>query len=230
MRVYSRAMRQAKIWQKGRRWWDLATRTDVESARVADRVRVPSQRVLSCPPFDQTPWPGQLSNWAESWGVPGLETRVRLRASSRLRVSLGLYVSRAREIRIANFLFDGPDSLLREVVCHEFAHAAVDEQTDRTHRPHGGEWRSLMQCAGFEPRVRIPSAELERLIPIARSRRVGWLHRCPNCQAKRIGGRPVSNWRCVACVSIGLSGRLEIERLEPAVEGSEARPASATIF
>lgn len=215
MKVYSRVMRQASIWQKGRQWWDLATRTGARPTRPPDRIRVPSQPMIPCPPFDQAPWPDQLSSWAESWGVPGLGSRVQLTASSRMRVSLGLYVSGVREIRIADFLFDGPTSLLQEVVCHEFAHAAVDERYGRSGRPHGPEWRSLMQRAGFEPRVRIPGAELERLIPIARSRRVGWLHRCPNCQAKRIGGRPVSNWRCVACVSSGQSGRLEIERLEP---------------
>jgi predicted SprT family Zn-dependent metalloprotease len=167
------------------------------------------------PPFDQSPWPRHLSEWATTWGVPGLDSRTRFVASSRMRVSLGLYVSRVREIRIADFLFDGPMSLLQEVVCHEFAHAAVEERFGRNGRPHGREWRSFMRAAGCEPRVRIPGLELERLIPIARSRRVGWLHRCPICQAERVGGRPVSSWRCVACVSSGLKGRLEIERLEP---------------
>jgi predicted SprT family Zn-dependent metalloprotease len=215
-------MRQGSIWQKGKHWWDLAIRSNARPGR--DRVGVPSPSLVVSPPFDQGPWPGHLSNWAVAWGVPGLDSRVRLIASSRMRVSLGLYYSRSREIRIADFLFDGPASLLQEVVCHEFAHAAVDERFGRAVRPHGPEWRCLMQRAGFEPRVRISGAELERLIPIARSRRVGWLHRCPNCQAERIGGRPVSNWRCVACVSSGLTGRLEIERLEPG--GGRSRGAS----
>ena len=83
-----------------------------------------------------------------------------------MRVSLGFYLSRSREIRVADFLFDGPVALLQEVVCHEFAHAAVDERYGRRGRPHGREWRSLMRLAGREPRVRIPGVELERLIPI----------------------------------------------------------------
>ncbi len=179
------------------------------------------------PPFDHEPWPSQLSKWADTWGVAGLESRIRFVASSRMRVSLGFYLSRRREIRIADFLFDGPTSLLQEVVCHEFAHAAVDERFGRRGRPHGHEWRSLMQLAGREPRVRIPGVELERLIPIARSRRVGWLHRCPICHAKRVGGRPVPSWRCVACVSRGLKGRLEIERLAPHVHaGVGSAPAN----
>jgi predicted SprT family Zn-dependent metalloprotease len=185
---------------------------DIERGKL---FRVSSPHVRFPPTFDQAPWPSRLSTWAATWGVPGLESRIRIVASARMRVSLGLYVSRAREIRIADFLFDGPMSLLQEVVCHEFAHAAVDERFRRKGRPHGREWQSLMRVVGYEPRVRIPGVELERLIPIAGSRRVGWLHRCPTCQATRVGGRPVSSWRCVACVSTGQRGRLEIERLEP---------------
>jgi predicted SprT family Zn-dependent metalloprotease len=185
---------------------------DVEWSKV--------RRVISLPvtlptPFDRAPWPSQFSAWTAKWGVPGLESRIRIVVSPRMRVSLGLYVARLKEIRIADFLFDGPTSLLQEVVCHEFAHAAVDERFGRRGRPHGHQWRSFMRGAGHEPRVRIPSVELERMIPIAKSRRVAWLHRCPVCRAKRVGGRPVSSWRCVACVSSGLKGRLVIERLEP---------------
>jgi predicted SprT family Zn-dependent metalloprotease len=168
----------------------------------------------SLPPFDQSPWPESLAKWAIAWDLPGLESRVRLLPSSRMRVSLGRYFPRSREIRIADFLFDAPRSLLHEVVCHEFAHAAVDERFGLDCRPHGEEWRALMRQVGHDPRARIPGAELERLVPIGRSRRVSWRHRCPICQAQRLAGRPVASWRCVACVSVGSSGRLEVERLE----------------
>lgn len=168
---------------------------------------------MRSPPFDQAPWPNHLEKWAADWDVAGIENRVSLVASSRMRVSLGLYVPRRREIRIADFLLDASASLLLEVVCHEFAHAAVHERFGRACRPHGPEWRAFMRRAGCEPRVRIPGAELDRLVPTGGSGRVAWLHRCPVCLAERVGGRPVQNWRCVACTSLGRSGRLEIERL-----------------
>lgn len=173
------------------------------------------------PTFDHEPWPSRLSKWAAAWDVPGLEFRVRFVESSRMRTSLGRYVSQTREIRIADFLFDAPSSLLQEVVCHEFAHAAVDERFDSGCRPHGLEWQSLMHQVGREPRARIPSAELDQLIPITHRRRVAWLHRCPICHAKRVAGRPVASWRCVECVSTGLNGRLEIERLDPGSSRAE---------
>ena len=76
--------------------------------------------------------------------MAGLELSVDLVSSSRMRVSLGRYVSTTRQIRIASFVLDGPHELLLEVVCHEFAHAAVHRKFGRACQPHGPEWRAFM--------------------------------------------------------------------------------------
>lgn len=201
--------------------------------RDVGRVRVVFKNVMRSPPFDQAPWPEHFAKWAAAWDLPGLEERVNVVSSTRMRVSLGRYLSRGRQIRIAEFLLDAPPFLLQEVLCHEFAHAAVHARFGLARRPHGAEWRSFMHQVGCAPRARIPGTELARLIPPAHSRRVVWLHRCPVCQAKRSAGRPVPNWRCVECVSSGLSGRLEIERIERGVERVDTLvpcPNSAAAF
>jgi predicted SprT family Zn-dependent metalloprotease len=157
-------------------------------------------------------WHALLTDWAQRWGVPGLERRLSVQISTRLRTSLGRYSSAQRELRVASYLLDGPPSLLREVLCHEAAHAAVYERHGRSTRPHGPEWQALMREAGFAPRVRIPAAELDGLPLPARRARILWEHRCPVCQASRVAGRPVREWRCAACRAAGLSGKLVIER------------------
>jgi predicted SprT family Zn-dependent metalloprotease len=158
------------------------------------------------------PWHALLTDWAQRWGVPGLEERLSVQVSTRLRTSLGRYSPAKGELRVASYLLDGPPSLLCEVLCHEAAHAAVCELHGRSARPHGPEWQALMRKAGFAPRVRIPAAELDRLPLPARRARVLWEHRCPVCQASRVAGRPVRAWRCAACRAAGLSGKLEIQR------------------
>jgi predicted SprT family Zn-dependent metalloprotease len=169
---------------------------------------------MPLPLFDQSPWPERLAKWACAWNLDGLESRVRFTASTRMRASLGRYLSKGREIRIASFLFDGPPALLEEVVCHELAHAAVDERFGRDCRPHGFEWRAMMARVGRDPRVRVPAAELEGLLPARRSAGASWRHRCPVCLAERVARRPVRAWRCARCVSKGLDGRIEIRRLD----------------
>ena len=167
------------------------------------------------------PWYALLADWAQLWGVPGLEERLSVQISTRLRTSLGRYSPAQGALRVASYLLDGPQSLLREVLCHEAAHAAVYELHGRTVRPHGREWQALMRKAGFVPRTRIPTAELDRLPLPARRARVLWEHRCPVCQALRVAGRPVRAWRCAACRAAGLSGELVIERVT--AHGREAR-------
>ena len=54
-----------------------------------------------------------------------------------------------------------------------------------------------------------------------RKPRPRWLHRCPVCQAQRIGFRSVPEWRGSACLGAGLSGDLVITRLPPVGEGKE---------
>lgn len=111
------------------------------SARIPDAV----------PPDHYAEW---LANWAAIWGVPDLPSRVRIVFSQRLRRALGRCSPRTGSIRLNPGLLDAAPEALREVVCHEAAHAAVWLLHGRSARPHGREWKDLMRRAGYEPRVR----------------------------------------------------------------------------
>ena len=163
-------------------------------------------------------WREVLAPWCRRWGVPGLQHRLRITVSRRLRMSLGRCDPVRGEVRIAAFLLDAPASLVREVLCHEAAHVAVAELHGRSARPHGREWRVLMRSAGFEPRVRLRVDGLVRLPRRARQARATWEHHCPVCDLSRLARRPVPQWRCAACREAGLEGELVVTRIA-ATEG-----------
>jgi len=154
-----------------------------------------------------------VAEWASTWGVPHLTREVTLRASSRMTRSLGSYRASRTEITLAAWLLEGPADLLREVLCHEAAHAAVHLTHGEGVRPHGAEWRALMGQAEMPARVRIPASELPafRQAELAKART--WEHRCPICQATRIARTRVTRWRCRSCREAGRSGKLAIERV-----------------
>lgn len=154
-----------------------------------------------------------VSRWGALWEVPDLGERVEIRFSSRFRTSLGRCAPASGEIRLAAFLLEGSRELLREVLCHEAAHLAVHERYRRPKRPHGPEWRALMERAGYPPRARLPAHLLPEAARARARSAVFWEHRCPVCQATRIARRPVRRWRCVTCHEAGRSGALEIRKL-----------------
>jgi predicted SprT family Zn-dependent metalloprotease len=153
-----------------------------------------------------------LERWGALWGVPGLARTLRVVASGRMRTSLGLYRPGRGEIRVARFLLAGPEALLLEVLCHEAAHAVVYARHGRSVRPHGREWRALMEAAGHPGRARLPEARLAELPAAARRQRFLFAHRCPACGRERLAGRPVRGWRCVPCARTGGTGRLVVSR------------------
>ncbi len=151
----------------------------------------------------------RIAAWARIWGTPGLERKLSIEFSGRMRVSLGR-CSPNGTLRLAAWLTTAPSSLLDEVLCHEAAHAAVRVLHGRKRRPHGPEWRALMQAAGFAPRVRLPH---EHLPPVQRERLRRdpvYEHRCPVCQSFRLARRAMARWRCGVCIDSGLTGRLLI--------------------
>ena len=158
--------------------------------------------------------------WEEVWGVPGLLDSVTVEYSTRMRVSLGLCRPVQGRIRLAAGLRNGNAHLLEEVLCHELAHVAVHQLHGRRAKPHGPEWKSLLVKAGYEARVRVveDDARLPASFPSPRPR---WEHRCPVCQARRVGGRPVRQWRCVRCCDAGRPGMLTITRLDTAETAPE---------
>lgn len=154
----------------------------------------------------------QAERWAELWGLPGLTDSVTVEFSRRFRSSLGLCRPTQSRIRLAAHLEKGNGDLLEEVLCHELAHVAVYRLYGRAARPHGPEWKSLVSAAGFKPRARFKRAE-GRFPPRSQKARARWEHRCPECGAMRIAGRPVRNWRCGDCYKAGRSGKLIITRI-----------------
>jgi SprT protein len=158
-----------------------------------------------------------IAGWAETWAIPSLTERIRCEASPRLRTSLGRCYPASGLIRIHRALFDEPEELLREVVCHEAAHLAVYLRHGRRARPHGREWKELMAAAGFDPRARL---RLERLSPqgqLALQPRVLYRYSCPTCRVSRVARRRVRAWRCRVCREAGREGALEISTCAPAV-------------
>jgi predicted SprT family Zn-dependent metalloprotease len=155
----------------------------------------------------------RLARWGELWGLPDLARRVTVEWSPRFRRSLGRAFPRQGKVRLSTSLLSAPTALLHEALCHEVAHIAVGELYTSRCRPHGPEWAKLVLQAGFEPRTRLAAGQAPLRQPSARRRPASLcLHRCPVCHARRIARRPVPGWRCAACVSAGLSGRLEIVR------------------
>ena len=158
-------------------------------------------------------WDEWAPRWSSQWGVPDLRGEVRLELSHRMRSSLGGFYARERIIRIADTLLEAPPHLLREVLCHEAAHAAVELLHAGRARSHGREWRELMRRVGLDPRVQVPGAELGRASQRAARKRWVWRHRCPHCRAERVAGRPVRQWRCRPCQAVGGDGKLTITRV-----------------
>lgn len=158
-------------------------------------------------PLTVTSW---LGEWSRAWCVPGLETRIHVETSRRLRTALGRCHPAAGTVRIHPHLLAEPLELLREVVCHEAAHVAVHVLHGRAVRPHGSEWARLMRVAGYEPRARMDPARLSRSFRASVRPRVLYEHRCPVCDASRLARRPFYRWRCRACRESGREGRLQI--------------------
>ena len=161
-----------------------------------------------------------VEKFAAIWATPQLRDRVRIAFSSRFRSSLGNCRPSKGEIRLSSVLLDSPQEVFEEVLCHELAHMAVFELCGGDAKPHGREWKGLMQQAGYAPRVRMPRSLVPNLPKKLPKHRPRWVHRCPVCQNSRVGNRPVFGWRCAHCTEAGLAGHLHIERIDHASRGA----------
>ncbi len=127
--------------------------------------------------------------------------------------SLGRSHPQTRLVRVAAYLKQADPALVEEVLCHEMAHvAAYAIHGGRIRRPHGPEWRQLMQTAGYPPKVRM--AVPPGLAPPKRKRtRRAYLHLCLLCKMTRLAGRAMRRWRCARCRRNGFDGKLRIAKL-----------------
>jgi predicted SprT family Zn-dependent metalloprotease len=161
----------------------------------------------------------QVAEWSELWNVAGLEHRLHISWSDRMRRSLGRCIPSGSIVRVSSRLALEQRELVLEVLCHEVAHVAAYEINSKPFRPHGKEWADLMRAAGFEPRtsVRLPLACTEARSLFQRGR---FLHRCPVCGSARVARTSSARWRCTTCLEAGLSGELEITPLP----GGQSQP------
>ena len=150
------------------------------------------------------------ADWFSLWGFTGLEQKVQISFSNRLRRALGRCYPKRRSITLAACLKSESLCFLAEVLCHELAHLAVFESHGKTCRPHGPEWANLVRAAGFEPRTCLVRETLGTPHTVQQRRHI-YTHRCPVCQAEWVARRSMHNWRCSACISLGFDGPLEIE-------------------
>ena len=156
------------------------------------------------------------AGWLDLWGVPNLTPDVQVRFSSRMYRAVGRCYPARRVMAFAAAVQEMPQRTVCEVLCHELAHMAAFELFGPTIKPHGVQWKGLMQAAGYPPAVtfRDPASIdlLRRRAPV----RTGYLHRCPRCRASRISNRRMRRWRCGPCYEIGFDGQLEITRVQRA--------------
>lgn len=146
------------------------------------------------------------AQWLAAWGASWRGRLPKIEFSSYLSTSLGISYPERAIIRLNTSLLGEDADLLQVVLCHELAHIVIYKRHGVSARPHGFEWQALMRAAGFEPHSRIGSA---RRVSKGATRR--YRHVCSRCNAIRLAGRPMPQWRCGRCVTQGLDGVLLIE-------------------
>jgi SprT protein len=132
-----------------------------------------------------------IEKFSAVWATPQLAERVQISFSARFRSSLGNCRPTQGDIRLSSVLLDSPQEVFEEVLCHELAHMVAFELYGPAAKPHGREWKALMQQAGYAPRVRMPRSLVPHLPKKMPKRRPRWVHRFPIFQKSRIGRRPV---------------------------------------
>ena len=154
------------------------------------------------------------ARWTRIWGVPELEHRSSIEWSPRMTRSLGVCYPRRGRVRLAAYLQTAERRLVEEVLCHEMAHLAARELHGDRIRPHGREWKRLMEAVGYVPRTRLAVPAGLRPTPKQRKRRSFglYIHLCPVCQRIRVTRQPIKRWRCCACVHAGRDGVLTLTR------------------
>ena len=154
-----------------------------------------------------------VQRWVRKWGVPDLHRSIRVEYSRHMSKSLGRCYPARQLIRLNPVLaMDENKALLAETLCHELAHVAVFLQHGKGTRPHGPEWRALMELSGFTPRSVVPTHEVFAL-PRKRKRcKYRYLHRCIECHATFVAARTDSRWRCVSCYDAGREGLLVVSK------------------
>lgn len=156
---------------------------------------------------------GHLRVWGRLWGVPTLSERVKVSLGKRLRRGLGRCRPSTGAISLNPVLFEeGNEAIMVEIVCHEAAHMAAHILHGKRIKPHGSEWKRLIQMAGYAPRARLPAGEVKGLALGRPPSRYEYFHTCEDCRTVFRSSRTDHRWRCRKCYSGGKGGKLEVVR------------------
>jgi predicted SprT family Zn-dependent metalloprotease len=148
---------------------------------------------------------------SHEWSLPSLGREITVTLNTRLRTCIARYRRDQNKIEVGpSFVSDS--RIRREALAHELAHAAVAARHRNKIEVHGTEWRAYMRQIGLEPRRKIDGPLRAPRIPTKQSN-VRFRHRCLVCQMTRYSTKPVHGWYCRNCHMAGLSGELEIKRM-----------------
>jgi len=93
---------------------------------------------------------------------------------------------------------------VRETLLHEYAHLVVFERSGPKARPHGREWRGVMQTLGLAPCV------THSYDCVRRTRPKPYAVRCESCGARLPRARPLNRSRLYK--HVGCGGRIRMEK------------------
>lgn len=145
---------------------------------------------------------------AQRWNADLAGIKVAL--NPRLTRTVARFRPPASIIEISAAVVAMPADRLRDVLCHEAAHAVVWARHGHKARPHGPEWAALVRSAGHEP-----TASLIRCgaMPAPTRTTSRFRHTCLVCHFSAVASRRMPRWRCPQCRAIGLPGTLTVERI-----------------
>ena len=151
----------------------------------------------------------RVREWGTAWGVPTLASRTRIAYSRRMRIHLGRTDVLSGRIHLNRRLLESHPSELLPTLCHEAAHFAATLLHGPGIKPHGPEWRHLMEMAGFPP-IRACSLGGDGAGGVTALRR--YLHACPRCGYRALPTRSRRvDARCPCCSARGLAVWLHLE-------------------
>jgi hypothetical protein len=151
--------------------------------------------------------------WASLWGVPELLEGMSIKRNRRLRTTVARWIEEKKCVELGPRFFS-LNKHQSDVLCHELAHAAAVQLHGKSISPHGSEWCALVRAAGYAPSSKLRSARNMTGISGTRTSSTQYEHRCLVCHTVRYAKRRMISWKCVECVRSGLSGQLEIRRLQ----------------
>jgi SprT protein len=181
-------------------------------ARAAEHLRMTKPRILRSNAHQASPEIRRLlARWGRAWRVAGLSTEVRVEFSARLTRSLGRCHPRSGIIRLHPAMQTEKHRDIRhQVLCHEAAHIATYRLYGARAKPHGPEWRGLVESSGFTPSVVIALDWLGAARSKSKRPREIFEYQCPVCQAAYSVRRRDSRLRCRPCTDAGLLGHLNL--------------------